>query len=298
MVTFMILTIGLYLVFGWLMVRRPSDRSVAAFAKWYDVPLTSHNVEQLRRYIQWTRRWRLGGVAVATVIAGAISWFTDRGGFGWVPIVMGYSVGSMAGELARPTDRGSATSIATLRQRRVSDYVSTGTLAAVGVVVIAALVPAAYLLLSNPQRSWVSRVEPLGERPQDWFVVLLAGISVAIAVACWLGGRALAQAPAPADSPDRQAVRHAIRSVAIVSLFGGAAMTVGAIGAKLGSAAITMNNAVDRTEVVSWVLGVCTVTCGLIAMAGALLTLTSIPRLALLSGRLPDVPLPEPSPNR
>ena len=49
-----------------------------------------------------------------------------------------------------------------------------------------------------------------------------------------------------------------MRTSAIISVFGVAIMTFGAIGAKLGQSATAMNNVVDRTEVMSWVLGVCT----------------------------------------
>lgn len=285
------------LVFLWLMVRRPSDRSVAAFAKTYFVPLTTHNVDQLRRYIQWTRRWRLGGVIVANLLAGVVSLLAGRGGFGWIPIVVGYSVGSMVGELVRPTDRPANIALATLQHRRMRDYVTTPALGAAGVVFIASLIPAVYLLLSNPHRSWVDRTEPLGDRPQDWFVVLLTGLSIATALACWLGGRALAQAPAPADTPDRQAVRHAIRSSAIMSLVGGAVMTTGAIGSKLGGVAITLDHSVDRSQVMTAMLTVSSLTCVLLAIAGAMATLTSVPRFSPFSGRLPEVPFPEPTPN-
>lgn len=285
-------------VFIWSMVRRPPGRSIAAFAKQYWVPLTPHNVEQLRRYIQWTRRWRLAGVAAAFSLAGIWNVVTERSTSSWVPFVVGYGVGSMIGELTRPAERPASTAIATLQQRTVSDYVSTTLIKTTIIVFIAGLVPAAYLLLSNPQRPWVDRIEPLGQRPQDWLVVLLVAASVATAAACWLASRLLAQAPAPADSPDRQAVRHAIRTSAIISVFGVAIMTLGAIGAKLGGSAITMNNVVDRTEVMSWVLGVCTFGCGLVAIAGGLLTLTSVPHLGPFSGRLPTVPLPEPEPPR
>jgi len=284
--------------FIWSMVRRPPGRSIAAFAKQYWVPLTPHNVGQLRRYIQWTRRWRLAGVAAAFSLAGIWNVVAERSNSNWIPLVVGYGVGSMVGELTRPAERPASAAIATLQQRTVSDYVSTNLITITITVFIANLVPAGFLLLSNPQRSWIDRIEPLGQRPQDWFVVLLGAASVVTAAACWLASRLLAQAPAPADSPDRQAVRHAIRTSAIISVFGVAIMTLGAIGTKLGQSAVTMNNVVDRTEIMSWVLGICTFGCGLVAPAGALLTLTSVPRLGPFSGKLPVVPLPEPEPPR
>ncbi len=296
-----IVWLGVPALFVWSMVRHPPNRSIATFAKQYWVPLTPHNVTQLRRYIQWTRRWRLAGVAVAFVLVGGWNIATASSGgagVGWIPFVIGYGVGSMIGELTRPAERPASTAIATLQQRGVRDYVSTFIISVTGIVFVASLVPAVYLLASNPQRPWVDRVEPLGQRPQDWFVALLAGASVAVAVACWFASRLLAQAPAPADSPDRQAVRHAIRTSAIISIFGVAIMMLGMIGAKLGGSAVTMNNVVDRTEVMSWILGICSFGCGLVAMSGALLTFTSVPRLGPFAGKLPAVPLPEPEPPR
>ena len=237
-------------------------------------------------------------MAAAFSLAGIWNVVAERSNSDWVPLVVGYGVGSMVGELTRPAERPASTAIATLQQRRVSDYVRTTLVTTTISVLIASLVPGAYLLLSNPERPWVDRIEPLGQRPQEWFVVLLVAASVATAAACWIASRLLAQAPAPADSPDRQAVRHAIRTSAIISVFGVAIMTFGAIGAKLGQSATAMNNVVDRTEVMSWVLGVCTFGCGLVALAGALLTLTSVPRHGPFSGKLPVVPLPEPEPSR
>lgn len=281
-------------LFVWLMVRRPSDHSVAAFAKSYAVSLTSRNVEQLRTYIQWSRRWRLSGVVAFAALVGVLDRTTESNSPQWWLLAIGYSAGSLVGELLRPDDRPPDVSIATLTRRGVGDYVTMRFSAVVGAVFVASLVPAAYLLLTNPQRPWIERANPPGSRPQDWFVIALAALSCMISLTCWLAARSLAQAPAPADTPDRQAARHAIRSSAIISVIGGATMIIGSIGIKLCSAANTVNGYVDDSAVMSWLLALCTVACMVGTTWGAILTLTTIPRLAPFIGRLPTVPQPGP----
>ena len=189
---FVVVVWSIPVVFVWLMLRRPSDRSVAAFAKTYDVALTTGNVDQVRRYIQWTRRWRLGGVVVASVIAVVISMLTQRGGFGWMPLVVGYGAGTLVGELLRPAERSSAGGIASLERRGVRDFVVPRFLAVVAVVFVAGLLPALFLLLDNPQRSWVDTVDPLNQvryRPQDWFVLALVAVSIAALAIAWVSMR-------------------------------------------------------------------------------------------------------------
>lgn len=284
------------LLFVWLMWQRPSNRSVAAFAKTYAVPLTAHNVEQLRRYIQWTRRWRLGGVVAVNLIAIAIGIVTQRGGFGWVPLVIGYSVGSLLGELFRPVERATdSTPIASLERRSVRDFMVPRFVDAASIVFAASMLPALFLLLDSPLRSWSDTVDPANvaiERPQDWFVLALVAVSIGVAGVAWLGGRTLAQAPIPADTPDRMAVRHAIRSAAIMSLIGGTVMVSGTVGAKLGSAATMLDG--DASDIVQWTNNLTTILCWLSAVWGGLLTLTTIPRVAPFSGRLPTVPKSSP----
>lgn len=276
----------------WLLVRRPSDRSVAAFAKTYVVPLTPHNVAQLRRYIAWTRRWRLGGAVIAVTAAGALT--AARGetfGNPWLPIVAGYSLGSLVGEFVRPVEHRRGPQLATLQRRRIVDFVKPGFIVALVIGALAALFMAAVLLATNPRRGWVEATT-FGEpsRPQDWYVVTLAAIVVVSLGLVWFGGRALARAPMPADSADRQAVRHAIRSAAILSLVGGAALGIGAVTTRFA----------DIVTMLAWTntpmeqFGVIARLCGwLLATWGALLTLTSVPRFAPFSGRLPAVPAPE-----
>lgn len=278
----------------WSLVRRPSDRSVAAFAKVYEVPLTVGNVEQLRHYIQWTRRWRVGAAILAFVVASAVAAIRrDAIGNPWLPLVIGYSLGSVVGEILRPNERIPHEQRASLERRRVVDFVRPGFLGALAVVYVLTLVPAGWLLLTNPQRSWSDRTglgEPLGVRPQDWFVLALIAVASGAVLLCWLGGRAIARAPFPADSRDRQAVRHAIRSAALLSMVGGATMVCGAIVNKLSWSVtdLTVGRSVLGQFVVaiSWV-GI------LAAMWGALLTLTSVPHFAPFAGALPPVPHPE-----
>ncbi len=286
--------LGIPALFVWLMVCRPSDRSVAAFAKTYDVPLTTHNVDQVRRYIQWTRVWRLGGVVTASLVVGAIVLLTQRGGFTWIPLVAGYGAGTLLGELFRPVERHPAGRIASLERRRVRDFVVPRFLVVVAVVFVASLLPAVFLLLDDPQRSWVDSVDASDQarfRPQDWFVVVLASVSIVAAGIAWAASRALAQAPMPADTPDRMAVRHAIRSSAIMSVIGATVMVSGSVGAKLGSAAGMLDG--DAAKAVQWTNSLALMLCGISALWGGLLTLTTIPRLAPFSGNLPDVPEPE-----
>jgi hypothetical protein len=295
MVLLLLVWLGPLLLFVWLMARRPTDRSVAAFAKTYEVPLTSHNVELLRRYIQWTRRWRLGG-AVALALAGLLFvTITDSDGLGWVPLVVGYSLGSLFGELLRPVERvPGARPAASLERRRVRHFVVPWFVVTVIVVFVASLVPAVFLLLDNPRRSWVHAVDPADQavhRPQDWFVIVLAFASIGAAVLAWIGTRTLAQAPIPGDTADRLAVRHAIRSAAIMALIGGSVMISGIVGVKLGNAAAMLDG--DASMVVQWANGLVTFVCFLATWWGGLMTLTTIPRLAPFTRNLPAVPSPD-----
>lgn len=292
MVLLLVVWVGPLLWFVWLMARRPTDRSVAAFAATYEVPLTPHNVEQLRRYIQWTRRWRLGGAVTVTLAASLFVIVTDSDGLGWLPLVVGYSLGSLLGELLRPVERiPGARPAASLDRRRVRHFVVPWFVVAVVVVFVASLVPAAFLLLGNPQRPWVHAVDPVDQavhRPQDWFVIMLAVASVGAAVLAWIGTRTLARAPIPGDTADRLAVRHAIRSAAIMSLIGGSVMISGVVGAKLGNAATMLDG--DAPMVVQWTNGLVAFLCFLAAWWGGLMTLTTIPRLAPFTRNLPVVP--------
>ncbi len=295
MALLMVVMWGAPLLFLWLMARRPSDRSVAAFAKTYEVPLTSHNVEQLRRYIQWTRRWRLGGVVAATVLTTTFVIVTSSAGIGWVPLVVGYSVGSLLGELFRPVERvPGASPAASLEPRRVRHFVVPGFVVAVVVVFVASLLPAVYLLVDNPQRSWIDDVDPANQamsRPQDWFVLVLVMASIGAAALAWIGTRALARAPIPGDTADRMAVRHAIRSAAMMSLIGGTVMISALVGMKLGNAASMLDG--DASTVVQWTNGLTMFLCFFGAWWGGLLTLTTIPRFAPFARNLPVIPPPE-----
>jgi hypothetical protein len=283
------------LLFVWLMWQRPSNRSVAAFAKTYAVPLTPDNAEQLRRYIMWTRRWRLAGVVAATALAVAVSMLTERGGFGWVPLVVGFSAGSLLGELLRPAERSdNIAPTASLERRRLRHFIAPHFVVWAVVVFVANLLTATYLLLDNPQRGWNGSVDPPNvaqQRPQDWFVLGLVAVSTVAVLMAWLGARALIQAPIPADTPDRLAVRVAIRTAALLALFGGTVMVSGSVGIKLGSAATMLDG--DETTLVQWANNLTAMLCFVSAWWGGIMTLSTIPRLAPFSGRLPVVPTPD-----
>jgi hypothetical protein len=294
-VTFVFVIVAIPALYLWLMVRRPTDRSVAAFARTYAVPLTPHNVDQVRRYIQWARRWRAGATVALVVAANGIAFAIERDPVvWWLPIVIGYAVGTLAGELLRPVERRPDRASASLEPRRVQDFVVPHFLVAVGVVFVASLLPAIFLLVDNPQRSWSNTTDsPINAvyRPQDWFVVTLTIASIGAAVAATAGARALARAPIPADTPDRLAVRHAIRSAAIMALIGASVMVSGAVGAKLGNAAVLLDG--DRPQIVQWANNLAGLGCALGAVWGAMWTVTTIPRIAPFSGHLPPVPAPE-----
>ena len=295
MATFVIITIAVPALYLWLMARRPTDRSVAAFATTYAVALTPHNVDQVRRYIQWARRWRAGATVLLVVASSATASALERDPIvWWLPIVIGYAVGTLAGELLRPVERRPDRASASIAPRRVRDFVVPHFLVAVGVVFTASLLPAIFLLLDNPQRSWNSNADSPANavwRPQDWFVGALALTSIGAAVAATVGARALARAPIPADTPDRLAVRHAIRSAAIMALIGASVMVSGAVGAKLGNAAVLLDG--DGPQVVRWANNLAYFGCALGTLFGAMWTVTTIPRLGLFAGHLPTVPAPE-----
>ena len=278
------------IAFVWLMVRRPSDRSVSAFAKTYAVPLTPHNVDQLRRYIRWSRCWRVAGVLFTYAALTLVTAVRDRSPeLSYVPFIAGYSAGSLLGELFRPTERRPSYVAASLDPRRMRDYVVIPFIVAVVVVLVSSLIPAVYLLATNPRRSWVAST-PVADvaRPQDWFVLLLAATALGVATLCWFGCRALIRAPIPADRRDRLAVRHAIRTAAILSVIGGSTMAISLVGSKLTNAATSLSRT-DST-IVSWVVGISVIPCLLGFWWGAMLTLTAIPRLAPFAGRLPHLP--------
>jgi hypothetical protein len=276
--------------FVWLMVRRPSDRSVAAFADTYAVPLTPDNVGQLRRYIGWSRRWRAGGVAIALIVVIAITAVWESSiELSYLPFIAGYSAGSLLGELFRPAERRLSHVAASLDQRRLRDFVVTPFIVAVVVMLVSSLIPAVYLLATSPLRPWIEP-PPVADvaRPQDWFVLLLASAALGIATLCWFACRSLIRAPIPADTRDRMAVRHAIRTAAILSVIGGSTMAISVAGSRLAGLA----NALSRSDstVVDWVLGLAILPLLLGFWWGALLTLTAIPRFAPFAGPLPLLP--------
>jgi len=285
----MIAWVALTVVVLLLLVQHPTDRSLAAFAKTYAVPLTPHNVDQLRRYIWWTRVWRVGGVAAAIATLTAITTIRDESfDLGYLPLVAGYSIGSLLGELMRPAERNPTHAAATLERRRVRDYVVTPFVVAAVASMIASLIPAIYLLASNPTRSWARpRADPTGARPQDWFVIALVGVVLAVAITCWLGCQAIVRAPVPADTSDRQAVRHAIRSVAIMSVLGGSSMAAGLVGGKLSQSASPLSSDVAPLR---WLLSGVSLLSAVAVLGGMMLTVTSVPRFAPFAGRLPPVP--------
>jgi len=279
-------------MFVLLMTRQPSDRSVAAFAKAYFVPLTSGNVGQLRQYIYWTRMWRLGGVVAIGAVAIIAALIADKTfGNPWVLVIAGYAIGTLLAELLRPVERRDGPRVASLNRRRVQDFVAPQFVVVVVVVFVASLVPVVYLWASSPVRSWVDSADPARDahnRPQDWFLYALAGVLVVVALVAVLGVRSLARAPFPSDTSDRQAVRHAMRSVSIMSVIGGAVMVFGAIGAHLGGAATMLDG--NAPKLFQWMNVFVAFVCALSAVWGGLLTLSTIPRLAPFAGELPMVP--------
>jgi len=283
-----------------LMTRQPADRSVAAFAKAYFVPLTSGNVGQLRQYIHWTRMWRLAGVIATSAVAIVTALITDETfGNPWMLLIAGYAIGTLLAELFRPIEPRNGPRVASLNRRRVQDFVAPQFVVAVLVVFVASLVPVMYLWASSPVRSWVEGTDPVRDahnRPQDWFLFALAGVLIVVALAAVLGVRFLARAPFPADTPDRQAVRHAMLSVSIMSVIGGAVMVFGAIGAHLGGAATMLDD--NGSKLLQWMNVFVVVICGLSAVWGGLLTLSTIPRLAPFAGELPTVPPQKRPPER
>lgn len=197
----------------------------------------------MRRYIWWTRVWRVGGVVTAIAVLTAIT------------IIRNESV-----------DLGSSLSL-------------PGT---------ASLIPAIYLLVSNPARSWAEpKADPTGARPQDRFVIALVVVAVAVAITCWLSCRAIVRSPVPADTSHRQAVRHAIRSVAIMSVLGGSSMATGLVGSKLSQSVSALSSDVAPLR---WLLSSVTLLSGLAVVGGMLLTSSTVPRFAPFPGRLPPVP--------
>lgn len=205
--------------------------------------------------------------------------------FGWTPLIAGYAFGALFGELFRRRDVAGAVALGSLERRGVGDYVSKWFLWLAVVVSLGATISAIWLLL-HPPRNVPSLL--LFPRSQQWFVAALLGVMVVVAATSWIGMRRLAQSPVPAAAPDRQAVHHAIRTAAILSVAGGAVMAIGGIGSRLGFEAMRIDG--NEADSVQWILGLSTIVCVVAVWFGALLTVTAVPRLAPFAGRLPNVP--------
>ncbi len=281
-------------VVGVALVRRPTDHSVAAFAKTYAVTLTPGNVDELRSYIWWTRCWRIGGAMVVLALMISVAAIMgDPVEFSWYSLIAGYAMGALIGELVRRNPGHDGPALASMQRRTTVDFVNRSLISALVVVTGAAAFIGAWVLWHRRSSDgWFANAVWSGPRAEGpmttWFVAALTATCVLVPAVAWFGIRRLVRAPIPAAQPDRQMVRHAIRTSAIMSVIGGATMAAAGIGLRLQSEASWPaggDHALLRLLVV-----VATFVCALSVMWGALLTLTAVPRFAPLAGRLPLVP--------
>ena len=241
--------------------RRPSDRVIALFSEVYAVPITPINRRLVEHYVRWSRTGRLlglvGGFGVSLVMP------EDRQLL-W-PVV-GYGLGAVLAELLRPSVPGSS---ATLRRRRLTDYVGSefvvvlglnATLVCVGLVV-------GLLTRTGPPVS----TETLGLACASGAYLLLATVAA----------RRIISAPQPVAGRDLDATEHAVRSSALIALVGLAYLAVGQLGVVVWQ--LTLDGSWRRLG------AIVSVVVGLSATAGVFMTFRSLPRFAPFWRRLPQI---------
>lgn len=283
-------------------VGRPTDRSVALFSDNYSVPLTSTNVELLRSYIWWSRAWRIGPTVLVVIVLDLVG-LVDDGGNAPLDIsvqlvITTYAIGTLIGEFLRPRPDTSTTATASMNRRSVTDFVSYWFVGMCAAALTAVVVGAAWHLThAGSDAGWFAYAPTdgigWGQRFAPWYVSVVGGGAVFIAVATWLTAIRLAQAPMMRVQSDRRAVDHAIRTAALLTIGGAALLAVAGIGYHLTNTATAASQG-DGT-VWQWLLGITKVVSALAALAGGYLTWTAIPRFSAIWRRLPDVPAAETS---
>lgn len=202
-----------------------SDRELQLFARLYEVPLTPTTSPLLRDFISQSRRHRLGGGFAAFTLVMILNLsghdFIDP----LTSIPIGYGIGAIIGELRRDPTVSGGSRQASLQRRKLGDYVRPWLSALVALEAVLALGLGAVGLASGDP---VSVFGPDRSAP---FAVLVSGLLVAVVAAGALVGHRVVQEPEPAGPDDQVAARHAIRSAALVSLYGVLLMlTTSAVG--------------------------------------------------------------------
>jgi hypothetical protein len=278
------------LAFAGLLLRWPTDRHVGLFADTYCVPVTAANHRVLALYIWWSRAWRFGGGAIGLIGGAIIGRVTEvDAGDSWpVLIALGYGVGAAIGELVRPRPRSlGGRRQAALERRGVGSYVHTWVGWAIATMSVASIVS----LLMYVDIADDHSVERVRWGLADSASVVAATVAALIAAAlAMLVARRTARRPQPAEPAQFEAVHHAIRSAAIMSLLGAALMLVGL--ATINTASQTALIDTDQSEAVRWIHNTLAFTAFVAFVAGFLLSIRSIPRFGSPWRRVPVVVMP------
>lgn len=274
----------------------PTDRHLALFASVYEVPVTPANRRLLARYIWWSRVWRIGGGVTALVVCRVATAIAD------VPfdqpltvLAVGYALGAVIGEAVRPRPPRATGARASLEVRRVTSYVRPWlpvSTVALWIGSIVALVLAHWADGSGSARLTELHFDLAVGSWSEPALVSAIGVASAVIAVSWVVATRLARRPQPEEAPDIEAVHHAIRSAAIMSLMGCALM------ASATSAAIASERLNQMTDRASWpedlLIQVLQYGALIGSFTGLMLSWRAIPRFAPFWRRLPAVP-PEPA---
>ena len=265
----------------------PTDRHLAMFGSAYEVPITPHNRTPLAMYIWWSRAWRIGGAAVAFVVATIIEAVSDTTDLaGALVLGVGYAVGATAGEAFRPRPAQTDRPRASLEVRSITDYVRPWVLVAIAISTVTTILSLARFLQLDALRgdrddlSWVEL-----DRTTAIVVasILLVGAGTTVAL-----GQFLARRPLRVEAADLAAVDHAIRSSAVVSLTGCGLLLTGAGTMFLATRVSWLSSGTDVAW--RWLHGWLHVVGFFATFTGLMLSWRAIPRFAPFWRRLPSVP--------
>lgn len=207
------------------LVRRPTERQVAAFAWAYKVPVTTVTTPLIADAITWSRRWRVAGGVVAAIAVWA--WSGESGPTDPMAYAVGVAAGTLVAELTRRLRRSDTVRMASTDTRRVTDFVWRPAVA--GFVGMWVLLVVAVLAASN---AWTAPV------PIASSVIVFAVVAVVVGGSALPLARLIARRPIPRDHPATAAVLHAVRAASVGSVLGGGLVVLAAAGFRVAFAVV------------------------------------------------------------